>query len=352
MLLKQESHQVILVNESGETILCFLLYESDDLSKAKEAFEKLQLTLTPLLAKGSVVLTEELLKEIILPKPLDPSLIALHLVEVMEHNPNGHPEWYAVIESLMDEEQSKISLPLANTFSRKDFLGKIKKQLNDFNPMNIFPASLFPVQATAAEESDESQSNEILKFLYQGFKSALKKPDTTQSNNWLLKAVEKGYLKSCMNLTLSGVDTNIKDMTSGDSALHIAVKQGNLTLVKLLLAFLADPTICNAKGETPLDVARSLKIKNESSIIQALETVTELREEASTYYKQNSVLQKPRNSSDTFLLSLDGGGLTLLLLSSVLSCMYLSKLQIECTHSPYIIVFVFFFHSFNTTACP
>ena len=325
-LHRHSAHQIIVINESEEKTVWFVLYKSDDLSKAKEAFKKLQPTLTPLLAKGTVMLTKDLLKEIIVPSPLDPSMITLHLVEVMEHNPDSHPEWYAIIQSLMFEEESKISLPLPNTVSRKDFLGKLKQQLKPktggmFQSEEVKALFITPLlavqgahaqahaQATAIEEGDESQTNEILKFLSFGFKSVFKKPDETQTKNWLMQAVEKGYLKSAMTLTLSGVNTNIKDTISGDSALHIAVKQGNLTLVKLLLAFLADPTICNAKNETPLDIARSLKIKNASSILDALETVQKLRAEAITYYKQNNVPQKPRNSSDTFLLSLDGGGI-------------------------------------------
>lgn len=320
-LHRHSAYQIIVINESEEKTVCFVLYKSDDLSKAKEAFKKLQPTLTPLLAKGTVMLTKDLLKEIIVPSPLDPSMITLHLVEVMEHNPDSHPEWYAIIQSLMSEEESKISLPLPNTFSRKDFLGKLKQQLKPktggmFQREEVkalFTTPLLAVQgaheqATATEEGDESQTNEILKFLSFGFKS-VKKPDENQTKNWLMKAVEKEYLKSAMTLTLSGVNTNIKDTISGDSALHMAVKQGNLTLVKLLLAFLADPTICNAKNETPLDIARSHKIKNASSILEALETIQKLRAEAITYYKQNNVPQKPRNSSDTFLLSLDGGGI-------------------------------------------
>lgn len=320
-LHRHSAYQIIVINESEEKTVCFVLYKSDDLSKAKEAFKKLQPTLTPLLAKGTVMLTKDLLKEIIVPSPLDPSMITLHLVEVMEHNPDSHPEWYAIIQSLMSEEESKISLPLPNTFSRKDFLGKLKQQLKPktggmFQREEVkalFTTPLLAVQgaheqATAIEEGDESQTNEILKFLSFGFKS-VKKPDENQTKNWLMKAVEKEYLKSAMTLTLSGVNTNIKDTISGDSALHMAVKQGNLTLVKLLLAFLADPTICNAKNETPLDIARSHKIKNASSILDALETIQKLRAEAITYYKQNNVPQKPRNSSDTFLLSLDGGGI-------------------------------------------
>lgn len=321
-LHRHSAYQIIVINESEEKTVCFVLYKSDDLSKAKEAFKKLQPTLTPLLAKGTVMLTKDLLKEIIVPSPLDPSMITLHLVEVMEHSPDSHPEWYAIIQSLMSEEESKISLPLPNTCSRKDFLGKLKQQLKPktggmFQREEVkalFTTPLLAVQgaheqATATEEGDESQTNEILKFLSFGFKSVFKKPDETQTKNWLMKAVEKGYLKSAMTLTLSGVNTNIKDTISGDSALHMAVKQGNLTLVKLLLAFLADPTICNAKNETPLDIARSHKIKNASSILEALETIQKLRAEAITYYKQNNVPQKPRNSSDTFLLSLDGGGI-------------------------------------------
>ena len=82
----------------------FVLYEGEDLAKTKEAFIELQSSLTPLLGEGTITLTEDLLKEVILPKPLDKKCMIMHLVDVIESNPDAHPEWYTIIQLLQKKE--------------------------------------------------------------------------------------------------------------------------------------------------------------------------------------------------------------------------------------------------------
>lgn len=42
----------------------------------------------------------------------------------------------------------------------------------------------------------------------------------------------------------------------GSTALHMAVKQGDVEVVKTLLQHGADPNLKNARGESPLDIAK------------------------------------------------------------------------------------------------
>ena len=51
---------------------------------------------------------------------------------------------------------------------------------------------------------------------------------------------------------------NTRDITSGDTGLHIVVARGDLLWVRFLLQKGADPNIRNKKGATPLQVATAL----------------------------------------------------------------------------------------------
>ena len=88
-----------------------------------------------------------------------------------------------------------------------------------------------------------------------------------------------------------------------DTSLHIAARNGNITLVKLLIVFDADPNLKNRVGETPLDVAVADCKKIIGKILTLRKKLSETRVRK---------LAKPspkRDDDDVFLLSLDGGGI-------------------------------------------
>ena len=85
--------------------------------------------------------------------------------------------------------------------------------------------------------------------------------------------------------------------------MHIAARNGNITLVKLLIIFDADPNLKNQDGETPLDVAVPDCKKIIEKILTLRKHLTETRARK---------LAKPlpkRDDDEVFLLSLDGGGI-------------------------------------------
>lgn len=58
-----------------------------------------------------------------------------------------------------------------------------------------------------------------------------------------------------------GADPNIHIM-KGDTVLHLAVKNKDIELIKLLLEHDADPNIKNNSGKSPLDIAKIKEIRN------------------------------------------------------------------------------------------
>ena len=70
----------------------------------------------------------------------------------------------------------------------------------------------------------------------------------------LFEVVEKGDIEQVKKLISEGGDINVKD-ENGHTALHLAVINGNKTLVELLIAKGADIEAQNRKKQTPLTVA-------------------------------------------------------------------------------------------------
>ena len=152
----------------------------------------------------------------------------------------------------------------------------------------------------------------------------------------LIKAAELNYLKTAFSLLLFGSSPDSQDKTTGDTALHIATRTGNIILVKGLLACNADPLIANKFGKTPMDVARemnaelsltpdfmdavahvlSLTAYNEKTacgpeLAQIEETLTkavELQAKSHKYFAEHPDIPPKNSCSGTFLLSVDGGG--------------------------------------------
>lgn len=64
----------------------------------------------------------------------------------------------------------------------------------------------------------------------------------------------RGLLSTC-------TDVNAQNAVNGWTALHWAVYRGHTRVASLLLSQGADTSVCNKKGETPIDVAKSDKMR-------------------------------------------------------------------------------------------
>ncbi|KAL5479828.1 hypothetical protein EMCRGX_G023414 [Ephydatia muelleri] len=78
----------------------FVLHESDSLADSQDAFERLRDTFEPLVGDCNVVLTKELLALVVLPEPVEPSNLPLHLLNAMRLHPEAHRDWFRVVQSL------------------------------------------------------------------------------------------------------------------------------------------------------------------------------------------------------------------------------------------------------------
>ena len=328
----------VIVNQvckgKDETAVCFLLYESNKIYKTRgDIFIKIQHTLGPLLSSGQVRLSEALLRAIILPEPIDPRYISSQLVSLMEQDPEGNPEWHLVIQVLNDTKEIpqpaalKMKKGILSLKQESSFeIMKHKMQVTGTLTAHMVPLLAVPQVALSEiddEENDETSSQKIYRLSRKGtilLHNSINVHSATKT--WLMEAVENEYLQSCMFLLLSGVNPNDQHPLSGDTALHLAVRNGNIVFVKLLLACKADPTIPNEEGKTPLDTAKKLTSESAAQIISVLEEFQLLQRQTKSYYKEHSNLPKKQNSSKIFMLSLDGGGVR-----GFITCLIMARIE-------------------------
>ena len=334
-LSKNHKYRVIVIQKKAANQASFELFSANEYSTTKDAFNNINKTLAPLIEDGCVYLTKDLLKQIILPEPTLPDLLGPRLVETMQKEPGVHGDWQHLIQKLTAQKmppttESKQESGLASL--KRKFQNKKEASSSAADPRLSLSfsslqadlaasAHLVAVPKVAKILTDDETSEEVWTLFRKGTLNRRNAED--KGKTWLIEATEKQYLQSCLKLILShAININDKHPRSGDTALHIAVRTGNLILVKMLLAYQADPSIHNASKETPFDAVRKMEGPKAKAILNELEKIMKLKSEATCYYAQNAKLPKKRNSSDTFLLSLDGGGMR-----SVIMCHILTAIE-------------------------
>ncbi len=260
-----------------------LLHVSDNLESSQDAYESVCSTLTPLVDDCTLLLTKELLKEIILPVPKKASELIPHLLEVVESKLADHPDWVKVLHALIFGAVTKESYERKSYRAidyRKD--GFLQKQAADY------PQKILRVQAL-------NQPKE--------------KGDTL-----LMLSIRSGYVTGAIIFLEAGANPDVQHHETGDTALHLAVEKKSSSLLKALLAFGANVHIKNHKGETPLDVARAEGAKE---CVEILDDIIKRMEKAASQVSNTfEPILVPPNA--VFLLSLDGGGTRGLLLTQTL----------------------------------
>ena len=325
-------HQKHALN--GNTIR-FLLYEGEDLETTKEAFIQLQSALAPLLYQGSVMLSKKLLNEVVLPKPLDDEAVIAHLIEVIESDPKAHSDWLPIINLLNKYEARELTPEEEEEKDRKEEEEHEKAtsaeqmqaeaeqqadQVSFFEGFFDFVVDFIGL----GDEDDGASDKEISDKIWKAFLKQIKTSSSVSTKeilkvaanafsvnsgkyankSSLVIAIEKNYLETAMSLLLAGCNPNAKLQKGGGTAIHVAVTKKKHTIVKLLLAFNADPTILNEEGKSPLDLAEP-----GSDIYKDISAAVEAHAKSKQYFSAHSTAPLPIDTSKLiYFLSMDGGG--------------------------------------------
>ena len=404
-----------IVGESTKGFVLYICGKYQD-SNLTEAFTALQSTLKPLLYEGRMKLTKEVLKELILPKPMEPLKIRKHFMEKIQHSPSAaHPEWHSVIEAVdryiqkndsqatpMSSIQSlasqsafsftehiqplsfdysaggdDVKQKIARTFtvkakggttrsgSRKQSLphsgadlhvgsgkssnvqgpGPLSEKRGSLNTGTgigaiaglgsvALGAGVGVAMGDGMDHIKGHVEGMVEKIAFQGLEE-LNTPDT-HGKTALMIAVEQKYFECCMYLLLGGSDPNKVHHSTGNTSLHLAVLQGNPTLVKMLLVFNAEVAISNNKGKTALDCAKRLGSKE---IQEILELADKRQKKSKLYFESNTSVPEPRGSKDTYLLSMDGGGIKAFNIAQALVAIESRMQQLNPKCEPFISYF-------------
>ena len=149
----------------------------------------------------------------------------------------------------------------------------------------------------------------------------------------LMVAVQNGYINSSAYLLHGGANPNVCHPKTGDTALHYAAEIANLTLIRMLCVFQANTTIKNKAGKMPIDVARASCFSGAEKCAATLEEIVHLQQKASSFYEMTKSEPLPIvKPGTTFLLSMDGGGVRILITNQVLLAIEkrMKQLQPNC----------------------
>ena len=102
----------------------------------------------------------------------------------------------------------------------------------------------------------------------------------------LIIAVEKSLFPEADSLLKAYANPNIPRQSDQASPLSIAVSNGNIKIVNLLLKFNANPNLAVKNGNTPFHSALSLETPINKEIIEALNSV-------GTFYRMPEVDERP-----------------------------------------------------------
>jgi calcium-independent phospholipase A2 len=352
---------LIYQNGASDNKNGFVVYQGKDITSTREALRCLQTALAPLLYKGSVTLTAALLKAVILPKPsTDKKTTTIRLLEVIQSKPEAHSEWYTIIQLLEEKDVEKTKKKSSKSFDESDkgFFNSLKRkpkpkasksvdevdlpnpQVAESQPKvkpnkrvsKFLEIESYNFLAPVTKKSDETVAtekdvdNDISEKVWRNFKKRTiikKRCDTTddvveiapipavdhkEEMPALMLAIEKGYVKSAFNLLLAGSDPNCHDEASGNTPLHVAARNDNLLMIKLLVVFNANVLIANHNKEMPLDIVRGNASKESPSIATVLEEVARLQTVTRDYFSSHKTSKPKDLKKGQFLISMDGGG--------------------------------------------
>ena len=383
----------------------FVLHETADLDESKQAFKRLCQTVEPLVDDCTLMLTTGLLEAIVMPEPKRPEDLGDAITELMQSNPDAHPDWVKVLRALalqaisqnnsegMDKlinkglkldvkddddntlVHSAVMAGSANAiqcitsslseeqrdelFNAKNKEGKtavycafeqhnpdvissliesgvnIAKPLSDEggnNPIHLAAGNdnALCIQAAHHGKSDFIQKETDGGREKQELLNALNTPNS-QGLTPLMLSITKGYINSSVSLLQAEANPDVQNPQTGDTALHYAVQQGNVALVKAIIAFGGSISIKNKNGLTPLQMVEQSTDQDKKTCIQVLKETSDAVDQANRAFATAPRLPNiPRDS--VFALCLDGGGVRGLITLQMLLAIHrrMKQLQPDC----------------------
>ena len=198
----------------------FVLYEAADLENSQDAFETVCSTVNPLVDDCTLLLTEELLEEIITPLPVEPSKLSHYLVEVMQSNPNAHPDWVRVLQALALDAIGKDDADSGDTVAKLLDHG-VDARASDRKGNTVLHLagsgkSVQQVVTKAAEKMSDEERKRLLNQTNKEGKTALH------------TALQKGNAEVVDELIQAGADFDaVTEDEEGSNAFHVAAGSGS-----------------------------------------------------------------------------------------------------------------------------
>ena len=195
LITHQYTYSIVFTQiEKGEVFLAVLLHQGDDIKESESLFDKIHTTLQPLVRNGLLKLNKALLKESLLPSPLPPNELTVHLIDVMEKHTDLHPQWHKVIQALLHSACTRCS---------RDEVTKLLSKGGDIEEEDSFGNT--PLHTAASEVSAEGME-------------------------WLMSLTENKLKKPCNSLKLLS-----RQNSNGKSAAEIAVESNNYNALSQMM---------------------------------------------------------------------------------------------------------------------
>ena len=195
----------------------FLLHSTDNLALAQSAYNLVCNSLEPFIDDCTLLMTKELLEEIILPTPKMVTEVVHHLAEVMESNPRAHSDWFKVLQSLVlkaiknDDEQVAESVLKSSVDVRAANL--------QGNTLLHLARSVKGIQLVVKKATEDLSNEEKSKLLNQ---------PNQEGKAPLHSAFKKNIPEVVCELLRAGADLDIlTEDEDGSNPFHVAAESGS-----------------------------------------------------------------------------------------------------------------------------
>ncbi len=217
-VLNRKNDYTVIIRQTDQEeaeVHFFVLYESPSLDDAREAFRVLRGTLEPLVDDCAVMLTEGILKELLLPSPHSAQHLIFHLVEVMERNSDAHPDWVSVLQAIATPALQTGDDDAVQAVYHRIEGGAVNRAGNSFLHKAASAGSGTAVKNVLERELKGKTSGEQQQFL----EKKNKKGRTS-----LHVAFETNNIEAVQELVKAGANLTTEEDAEGSNPFHLAAE--------------------------------------------------------------------------------------------------------------------------------